>query len=339
VNPQVELSHDCRVSVLIPAWEEASGLAQTLERLNLVHYASWELILIAGGKDDTFEIAQRLIKDFTASPIQLIQQMPNGKNAALNRGLQAASGSIIVILDADSLVKPDWLKALLKPLANGSDAACGNYFPKAETWVSEMEQLEKIVTYQIQQRVILQGSGSIVIKRDVLEAVGGFPEDVKVGVDYDLDMRLSKAGYSKAFAKDAIVHTERPASLSEYWRNELRWRRGHIHLLLKQRSFMSEGLFYGVTIVLFLLAFGTLLALFISKVLAIFLFALLLFSLLFFSLRRSMLVWQVAQFTGEKRYLRLFWIPAFFLLLSYLAAWVAIWTLQNNIAQFKGQRS
>ena len=87
--------------------------------------------------------------------------------------------------------------------------------------------MEQVTGWRIRKATSLQGSGSIALHRSVIELIGGFPEEVPVGVDWDVDARFATFSVEGELCSRAAMKTERPATLSEVWRNEVRWRRAH----------------------------------------------------------------------------------------------------------------
>jgi len=336
------------VSVLVPAWNEASIIIQSMEALNKVDSPELQIIVIAGGADGTYEIVDRLPKSKSEQLI-LLRQGKGGKNAALNQGLALATGEVIVILDADSIVTPQWLQALIRPLNEGADASCGNYLPMKSTWVSRTEEMEKIAAYLVDGQCILQGSGSIAIRREVLEKVGGFPASVTTGVDWDLDVRLSRAGYPKSFAPDALLSTQRPATLAQFWKNEIRWRRAHLKLLLHHHNggfwrnlprFLGNARLY----LLFLGVGGGLLAGLLFMImewseLANACFVGVTLVLIWMTGRKAALAGKIAAYTGNWRWFKLAWAPALLLCVSAVASWYSLLTLHHRTINFKGPRT
>jgi cellulose synthase/poly-beta-1,6-N-acetylglucosamine synthase-like glycosyltransferase len=221
------------VSIIVPAWRDSAALKTCLLSLREVDYPSYEVIVVAGGPDGTYETACAAARH--DHRIQVVEQLPRGKNAALNQGIALASAAILVFLDADSELTPPWLKALVAALRDGVAASTGNYKPLNETPVSLYGDLAKVHEYQVRNRVILQGSGGIALRREALEAIGPFPEE-RVSSDWDLDARLALHGYRKVFVPDAVIRSHRPATVRDWWRNELRWRRLHLRSLSRLRA-------------------------------------------------------------------------------------------------------
>ncbi len=112
---------DYRVSVVVPALNEAENLPHVLPRIpHWVH----EVILVDGhSTDDTVAVAQQLWPS-----VVVVQQQGRGKGAALRSGFAAATGEIIVMLDADGSTNPAEIPAFVGPLLCGADFVKGSRF-------------------------------------------------------------------------------------------------------------------------------------------------------------------------------------------------------------------
>jgi glycosyltransferase involved in cell wall biosynthesis len=110
-----------RVSVVIPALNEAENLPHVLPLIPpWVH----EVILVDGeSTDGTAEVARRLWPD-----ISILAQQGKGKGAALRTGFQAATGDIVVMLDADGSTDPREMPAFIGLLLSGADFVKGSRY-------------------------------------------------------------------------------------------------------------------------------------------------------------------------------------------------------------------
>lgn len=110
-----------RVSVVIPAKNEAKNLPHVLPRIPAwVH----EVILVdAPSTDGTVEVARQLWPG-----IRVVQQEGRGKGSALRSGFAAATGDIIVMLDADGSMDPGEIPAYVGQLLAGADFVKGSRF-------------------------------------------------------------------------------------------------------------------------------------------------------------------------------------------------------------------
>jgi len=110
-----------RVSVVIPTLNEARNLPHVFSRLPVDLH---EVIVIDGHSvDDTLVTAQQLRPD-----VRIIMQTRSGKGNALACGFAAASGDVIVTLDADGSTDPGEIPKFVLALLNGADFAKGTRF-------------------------------------------------------------------------------------------------------------------------------------------------------------------------------------------------------------------
>jgi glycosyltransferase involved in cell wall biosynthesis len=109
------------VSVVIPARNEAKNLPLVLPRIpNWVY----EVVLVDGNSvDGTPEVARRLYPK-----VRIIAQTGRGKGDALRAGFAAATGEIIVMLDADGSTDPNEMGKFVRELRDGADFVKGSRF-------------------------------------------------------------------------------------------------------------------------------------------------------------------------------------------------------------------
>jgi len=102
------------VSVVMPAYDEAATIDVVLQRVLDLDLRLEVLVVDDGSSDDTAAIVERV------DGVQLIRHERNrGKGAAVRTGIQASTGEIVVIQDADLEYDPRDLPRLLGPLIEG----------------------------------------------------------------------------------------------------------------------------------------------------------------------------------------------------------------------------
>ena len=113
--------HDVSISVVIPTLNEAANLPHVLTRIpSIVN----EVLLVDGHSvDDTIAVARAIRPE-----VRVLLQGARGKGNALACGFAAASGDIIVMLDADGSTDPAEIPLFVEALLTGSDFAKGSRF-------------------------------------------------------------------------------------------------------------------------------------------------------------------------------------------------------------------
>jgi glycosyltransferase involved in cell wall biosynthesis len=111
-----------KVSVIVPTLNEAMNLPHVFK--GLAEQELHEIVLVDGfSTDDTIEVAKALRPD-----VRIVHQTRRGKGNALKHGFAAATGDIIVMLDADGSADPAEIPAYVDALVNGADFAKGTRF-------------------------------------------------------------------------------------------------------------------------------------------------------------------------------------------------------------------
>jgi hypothetical protein len=115
--------HLTRVSILIPALNEAKNLANLLKNIQTCLPEISEIIVVEGNSvDDTAAVAATL-------GAKLLVQRATGKGAAMRQGFaHAHTGDIIVMMDADGSNRPEEIPRLIEAIVDGADIAKGSRF-------------------------------------------------------------------------------------------------------------------------------------------------------------------------------------------------------------------
>jgi cellulose synthase/poly-beta-1,6-N-acetylglucosamine synthase-like glycosyltransferase len=220
------------VSILLPAWNESDHIEACLQAVLALRYPNKQLIICAGGSDDTLARAQQ----YANSDIIVLEQQPGeGKQRALRRCYAQAAGEIVFLTDADCLLDDVCFERTLAPLLVQGEAATTG------TWQPFVRQTDQpLVRYQWSHHVYrelwladypssLDGRNAAV-RRNILEDVGGFVLDTPIGTDYLLSRQLEAGGYQIRLARGSQIQTEYPQTITAYWRQLSRWFRNPLIL-------------------------------------------------------------------------------------------------------------
>jgi len=114
-----DLAIEVTISVIIPARNEALNLPYVLPQLPA---GITEVILVDGrSTDGTVEVARQILPD-----VVVVHQTGKGKGDALRAGFDAATGDIVVMIDADGSMSPREIPRYVEALVNGADLVTGS---------------------------------------------------------------------------------------------------------------------------------------------------------------------------------------------------------------------
>jgi glycosyltransferase involved in cell wall biosynthesis len=202
------------VSVIIPAYNRAHTVAETVDSVLGQTYGSLEVIVVDdGSKDGT----QEVLRGYGAR-IKNIWQPNAGQMVARNRGIAEASGEIVTFLDSDDIWLPTCVERHVNVLGRtGADVPCS----LANGWL-EFSDGRRITSFQNSELETELEEGLwlnvpdilpvrfvmfcqfVAIRRAALKVVKGFDEDLKYMEDYALPLRLSLLG-PWAFIREPLV--------------------------------------------------------------------------------------------------------------------------------------
>jgi rSAM/selenodomain-associated transferase 2 len=173
------------VSVVVPALDEAAGIAAHLAALQPLRARGCEVVVVDGGsRDATVELARPLA--------DRVLRAPRGRGPQLGAGARAARGDVLLFLHADTRLPEGALDAVLAALSDGVRG-----WGRFDVEVSGRHPLLPLVSRGINARSrlsgIATGDQAIFVRRDRLAAAGGVPE-LPLMEDVALSTRLRRAG-------------------------------------------------------------------------------------------------------------------------------------------------
>ena len=189
-----------RVSVVMPCFNAEHYLEQAVRSVMEQTLADVELIVVDDGStDSSAQIVSRLQSEF-GGRIVYASQRNAGPYAARNHGLTLARGAFIAFLDADDWWAPDCLQKLLAALEGDGTAALaycgwqniGLEGGRGAPYVPPDYELEDKATRFLRAAAPWPIHAALV-RRSVIDEVGGFDLDLLTCMDYDLWLRIAVA--------------------------------------------------------------------------------------------------------------------------------------------------
>ncbi len=189
-------------SVVIPAYNAAPYIARAVESVRSQSRSPWELVVIDDASTDgTPEVVRALDEPRLTL---LVQEENHGVSAARNRGLAAASGELVLFLDADDWLMPDALERLTAALAADpmaaaaygeavrADAAGQVFGPDSGPVFNRRPSGD--VSAAILARNFVVTPGVLCARTEAVRKAGGFDETLRVAEDWVLWCALARRG-------------------------------------------------------------------------------------------------------------------------------------------------
>lgn len=200
-SPQVPL-----ISVIIPAYNQARYVSQSLQSVLNQTYPNFELIVVDDGStDETPQIIAR-VQD---PRVRVIRQANAGLSAARNTGLRESSAPLVTFLDADDYFLPDKLEVLLRFLEEHPDTGLVAGKARYIDHLSNTLPSPAMPSTRLDLPELLYENpicvSSILMRRMWLERVGVFDETLRACEDWDMWLRLLAAGCPMAWVEHEVV--------------------------------------------------------------------------------------------------------------------------------------
>jgi len=214
------------VSAIVPTYNRAGLVVRAIDSVLNQSYKSIEIIVVDDGSEDDTQVVLRRYGD----RIKLLALKNSGPSAARNRGIEASQGEIIAFLDSDDIWLPNKLERQVDLLERaGQRVSCClcnvtlmlaggrsvSSFDLADINFNEEEAILLNAPEVLAARSVQFNQG-VAVRRDVLERIGGFNEDLWCLEDYDLALRFSLTGKWALIREPlAIWYEASPGSLRE----------------------------------------------------------------------------------------------------------------------------
>lgn len=233
----------CHVSVIIPTWNAMELLCSALDSLQAQTWQNFETIVVDNGSTDG--TPERITREY--SGVRLIRFETNrGFAPAVNAGIKAARGDILVLMNNDTEADPNWLEALVRALSEHAEVGfCASkvlqYHDRSRIdsagdclglLADQVGHGEPNSPWFDRPRPVFSAcAGAAAYRREVFQTVGYFDERFFAYTeDVDFGARAQLAGFSCLYVPDAIIYHvgsatgNRNSGLKSYllFRNSLR---------------------------------------------------------------------------------------------------------------------
>jgi cellulose synthase/poly-beta-1,6-N-acetylglucosamine synthase-like glycosyltransferase len=245
---RIPLGFAPRLSIIVPAHNEGSAIKKTIMSLLENTYPNKEIIVVDDhSTDNTY---QEALPYMQKGLIKLVQrkQGKGSKSAAINYGAVFATGDYIMIMDGDTLLERTAIHEVIHQLGiPGVSAVSGNVRILSgdggkNNLLTRLQAYEYLIAFEIGRRynalmnmlIIIPGAFGV-FPRSTGKEIGMYDRDT-IGEDFDLTIKVLKAGGKVSFASDAIAWTYCPNNWKSWLRQRVRWAHGQLSVLIKHKD-------------------------------------------------------------------------------------------------------
>ncbi len=226
------------VTIIIPAYNEEATIGATVlsaDRAARLYPGGVEIIVgNDGSADRTSEVARAAVAKLRHSSGKVVDLPHGGKSNALNGALRSAAGDIVVRVDADTRMSPDYGFAEMVP--HFADPEVGGVqgllLPlQSEGWTRKMRMLEIVWNHLFLRRAfygtrtaqVVDGAFCAFRRADILSVGGWVPWN---GEDTEITYRLQRIGFRFRYETRAVAYEDVPANYKQLKKQRIRWTRG-----------------------------------------------------------------------------------------------------------------
>jgi cellulose synthase/poly-beta-1,6-N-acetylglucosamine synthase-like glycosyltransferase len=237
-----------RVTVQLPVYNEMYVVERLLESVAAIRYPRelLEIQVLDDSTDETSAIARRAVARHRALgyDVHLLHRdaRTGYKAGALDAGLRAASGELVLIFDADFVAPPDILE---KTVGSFADPQVGLVQARWGHINRDYSLLTQVQSIMLDGHFVMEHGGRSrsgrffnfngtagIWRRAAIEDAGGWQHDT-LTEDLDLSYRAQMKGWRFAYLQDVVSPAELPVEMNAFKAQQQRWSKGSVQTLRK----------------------------------------------------------------------------------------------------------
>lgn len=231
-----------RVSLLIPCFNEAEHIEETIACADRLDYPDYEIIAINDGStDDTPQRLDALARQYPRLRVIHLQQNA-GKAHALRMGTLLADSEYLVCIDSDAVLDVHAMTWLVRHLQDSPRVGAVTGNPRirnrstllGKVQVGEFSSLVGLIkrAQRIYGRIFTVSGVVTAFRRSALHQVGYWSTDI-VTDDIDISWRLQLAHWDIRYEPNALCWILMPETYGGLWRQRLRWALGGVEAAVR----------------------------------------------------------------------------------------------------------
>jgi cellulose synthase/poly-beta-1,6-N-acetylglucosamine synthase-like glycosyltransferase len=242
-----------RVAIVLPAWNEALVISESIDRLMALEYPPESLrvyVVDDASTDNTPEVMAAKTAQYPGSVFHLRREKGGeGKAHTLNHGIREILKDewmqALLIMDADVIYLPDSLRKMTRHLADPEVGAVSAYIREGsadKNYLTRFIGFEYVLSQPAARRAqnvlgaqACLAGGAQLHTRENLLALGGQIDTSSLAEDTITTFETQLRGRKVVFEPLALVLAEEPGSIDALWKQRLRWARGNVTVTSRYR--------------------------------------------------------------------------------------------------------
>ena len=214
-----------KYSIVIPTYNEEKDIEETIKYLMAIKYDNYDVIIVDDSNDNTTNI----IKKYEGDKLKLIvPEIRTGRSEARNIGIKASSCDVVIILNADVHLPPNFISEINKHYENGYDAvavyASVKNIDKMYARYIELDFLNKVyrgVYKKYKETLKYFWTEGFSVRKELLMKTSLFPSNsivpIVAGEDVRLMDELREYNCNGIYDEKIVIEHIAPPEFKEFW--------------------------------------------------------------------------------------------------------------------------
>jgi len=177
-----------------------------------------EVMVVDDGSTDS------TVRKIRGYPVKLIRKKHGGYPSAMNAGIKASNGELVLNIDSDTYITEEWLTRIVEEFKDPKVGIAGGYVASAPTssfWgrlagFESEDRSDKVRS----KYVDFITSTCTLYRKEMLSEIGLFNEELKRGSDEDLAQRAINVGWKVVFRNDVLCYHDWSTSIGTYFKKQ-----------------------------------------------------------------------------------------------------------------------
>lgn len=231
------------VTVIIPAYNAGSFLAGAVESVLAQTYRNLDVIIVNDGSTDN---TQQVAESFIPRGVRVVNQKNMGVGGVRNTGIKIANGEYIAFLDADDFYLPEKIEKSVRFLQEHPEfdlMYCNmNHYYEEEPDVLYQHR-EPFYSGEVFEKLLDGFFGqldTVLIPKKCFDKVGLYDESSKHSEEWDVHLRLARAGYRFGFLDENLVRIRISKSSWSRFSNQPGQKQHNLEVITRLADTMNE---------------------------------------------------------------------------------------------------